>query len=85
MVALAGGYYVKPFREERDFTQGDQLSPTIFNVVVDAVVRHGEFLVAEQEGGGGAAMMTETWHRRQRGKSRNKTTDNGSHRGRMQF
>ena len=28
------------FKEERGVTQGDPLSPTIFNVVVDAVVRH---------------------------------------------
>ena len=40
MVARAGGYYRKYFRGERGVTQGDPLSPTIFNVVVDAVVRH---------------------------------------------
>ena len=40
MVARAGGYYGKAFKGERGFTQGDPLSPTIFNVVVDAVVRH---------------------------------------------
>ena len=28
------------FKGERGVTQGDPLSPTIFNVVVDAVVRH---------------------------------------------
>ena len=33
-------------------TQGDPLSPTIFNVVVDAVVHYWEYLlVTEQEGG----------------------------------
>ena len=32
-------------------TQGDPLSTTIFNVVVDAVVRHWESLMVE--GGGG--------------------------------
>ena len=31
--------------------QGDPLSPTIFNVVVGALVRHWESLVAEQVGG----------------------------------
>ena len=40
MVARAGSYYGKGFKGERGVTQGDPLSPTIFNVVVDAVVRH---------------------------------------------
>ena len=40
MVARAGGYYGTGFKGERGVTQGDPLSPTIFNVVVDAVVRH---------------------------------------------
>ena len=38
MVARAGGYYRKGFKGGRGATQGDPLSPTIFNVVVDAVV-----------------------------------------------
>ena len=39
MVAISsGGYHGKPFQEERGMTQGDPLLPTIFNVVVDAVV-----------------------------------------------
>ena len=40
MVARAGSYYGKGFKGERGVTQGEPLSPTIFNVVVDAVVRH---------------------------------------------
>ena len=40
MVARAEGYYGKAFKGERGVTQGYPLSPTIFNVVVDAVVRH---------------------------------------------
>ena len=40
MVPRAGGYYATGFKGERGVTQGDPLSPTIFNVVVDAVVRH---------------------------------------------
>ena len=40
MVARAGSYYGKGFKGERGVTQGDPFSPTIFNVVVDAVVRH---------------------------------------------
>ena len=42
MVARAGGYYGAPFRGEKGVTQGNPLSPTIFNVVVDAMVRHWE-------------------------------------------
>ena len=40
MLARAGGYYRTGFKGERGVTQVDPLSPTIFNVVVDAVVRH---------------------------------------------
>ena len=40
MAARAGGYYGTAFSGERGVTQGDPLSPTLFNVVVDAVVRH---------------------------------------------
>ena len=40
MVAKAGGYYGKAFKGDREVTQGDLLSPTILNVVVDAVVKH---------------------------------------------
>ena len=48
MVARAGQYYGKGFKGEQGVTQGDPLSPTIFNVVVDAVVRHW-LLLATQE------------------------------------
>ena len=40
MVARAGGYYGTGFKGERGLTQGNPLSPTIFNMVVYAVVRH---------------------------------------------
>ena len=40
MVARVGGYYGIDFRGEKWVTQGDPLSPTIFNVVVDTFVRH---------------------------------------------
>ena len=40
MMARAGGYYGEDFKGDRRVTQFDPLSPTIFNVVVDAVVRH---------------------------------------------
>ena len=40
MVARAGGYYGMDFKGERGVTQGNLLYPTIFNMVVGAVVRH---------------------------------------------
>ena len=40
MVARLGGYYGTAFKGERGVTQRDPLSPTTFNVVVDAVVCH---------------------------------------------
>ena len=48
MVARAGGYYGTRFKGERGVTQGGPLSPTIFNVVVDAVVRHWVMLSVEE-------------------------------------
>ena len=50
MVAPVGGHYGETFCGEKCVTQGNPLSPTIFNVVVDAVVFHLESLVAEREG-----------------------------------
>ena len=40
MVAKVGGYYGSNFPEFWGVTQGDLLFTNIFNVVVDAVVRH---------------------------------------------
>ena len=40
MVARAGGYYRDAFKGAQGVTQGNPLSPTIFNVVVDVMVRH---------------------------------------------
>ena len=48
MVARAGEYYGTGFKGERGVTQGDPLSPTIFNVVVDVVVRHWVTLTVEE-------------------------------------
>ena len=53
MVAPVGGYYGTDFKGTRVVTQGNPLSPTIFNVVVDAVVRHwvtGFIEDAEEQG-----------------------------------
>ena len=48
MVVRAGGYYGTGFKVERCVTQGNPLSPTIFNVVVDEVVRHWVILAVEE-------------------------------------
>ena len=48
MVARAGGYYRTGFKGAIGVTQGDPLSPTIFNVVVDAVVRHWVTIAVEE-------------------------------------
>ena len=53
MVARAGGYYGTVFQRGGGVTQDDLLSPTIFNMVVDAVVRHWDMVViteAEAQG-----------------------------------
>jgi hypothetical protein len=39
VVARQQGYYGNPIRSKRGTTQGDIASPTIFNILVDAVVR----------------------------------------------
>ena len=53
-VAKAGGYYRAALKNARGVTQGDPLSPTIFNVMVDAVVRHWFTVMVEsvEEWGG---------------------------------
>ena len=48
MVERVGGYYGDAFKGARGVTQGDPLSPTIFNVVVDAVVRHWVKMALEE-------------------------------------
>ena len=48
MVTRVGGYYGTGFKGATGVTQGDPLSPTIFNVVVDAVFRHWIMLVVEE-------------------------------------
>ena len=53
MVERAGGYYGTAFQGARGLTQADTLSHTIFNVVVDAVVRNWVtvVIVGEEERG----------------------------------
>ena len=48
MVERAGQYYGTGFKGGRGVTQGDPLSPTIFNVVVDAVVRQWLHLATQE-------------------------------------
>ena len=40
MVARAGINFGHPFKGYRGVTQGDPMSPKIFNTVIDAVIRH---------------------------------------------
>ena len=40
MVANDRGYFLDPFKVQSEMTQGDPLSPTIFNVAVDAVLQY---------------------------------------------
>ena len=39
LVCRASGYHGSPFSAERGVTQGGPLSPTIFKIMVDAIVR----------------------------------------------
>ena len=53
MVARAGGYYGAVLKGCRGVTQGDLLSPNIFNVLVNVVFRHWVTVmleVAEERG-----------------------------------
>ena len=47
IVERAGGYYGTAFQGACGVTQRDPISPTIFNVVVDAVVRHWLMVMVE--------------------------------------
>ena len=47
MVSRAGGYYGPPFKGDSGVTQGDPLYPMLFNVAVDAVIRHWVAVVEE--------------------------------------
>ena len=47
MVVKSGGYYGLVFKVSRGMTHRYPLSPTIFNVVVDMVVRHWVIVMVE--------------------------------------
>ena len=51
IVEIAGQYYGAPFKGHQGATQGDTLSPTIFNMVVDAVIHHWVTLVEGEDAG----------------------------------
>ena len=51
MVAKAGGYIGLPFKGYRGETQGETLSFTLFNLVVDALIFHWVMVVAATEEG----------------------------------
>ena len=49
MVARAGGYYGAPFKGFLRVIQGNPISPTIFNVVLDAFLQHWVTVVAKMK------------------------------------
>ena len=57
MVAKADGYFRRLFKGYQGVTQGDPLSHTIFNVVVDAIIRHWVTVVETSEVGTGGLVM----------------------------
>ena len=62
VVARQGGYHGDPFEVTRGLTQGDIPSPTIFNVVVDAIVRYWLSLVVDDGSkADGLGMMVQEW------------------------
>ena len=42
LVPKMGGWYGKPVPTRRGVRQGDVISPTLFNILVDAILRHEE-------------------------------------------
>ena len=57
MVDNAGRYFGRPFKGYRGVTQVDPLSPTIFNVVVDAIICHWVTVVMPTEAGTGGLVL----------------------------
>jgi hypothetical protein len=50
MVPKQSGFFGKPFRASRGVRQGDIVSPIIFNIVIDAVVRDWEVRMGDNGG-----------------------------------
>ena len=51
MVSRSRKYYITPFKEYIRFTQGCPISPTIFNIVVGAVICHWVTVMAGEDEG----------------------------------
>ena len=49
MVAQAERYYSNPFKVHQGVTQGYPLSPTLFNMIMDAVICHWVTLFVREE------------------------------------
>ena len=49
MVSKVGRYYGSPFKGSKEFTQGNLLSPTIFNIPVYMVICHWETMVVRED------------------------------------
>ena len=72
MVAMDGGCFGMPIKGYHGVAQGDPLSPTVFNVVGDAIIRHWVTLVAPTEDGWeglghvdsvlGGLLIFQQWH-----------------------
>ena len=58
MVAKASWYFGRPCKGYQGVTQGDPLSPAIFNMVVDAVIRHWVTVVTPTEADTGGLVLT---------------------------
>ena len=58
IVAKAGTYCGHSFKGYQGVNQGDPLSPTIFNVVVDTIIRHWVTVVTPTEAGTGSLGLT---------------------------
>ena len=53
MVVNTGRYFQRPFKGYQGVTQGDPMYPTIFNVVVNAVIRQWVTVMTPTEAGMG--------------------------------
>ena len=51
VVPRQAGYFGTPFKPTRGLTQGDIISPTLFNVVCDAIIRYWLFITTSDEDG----------------------------------